>query len=247
MKYALEVSNLKKIFYQNFKESEVLKWVNIQIENWQIYWFLWPNGSWKTTTLKCILWFLKYHDWKVEILWKDPTQDISVFKKIWYSPESAYFYDHLNWIEFLIFMWQLSWLNKQEAELNWLDLLEKLWISFAKLKLVKSYSKWMKQRLWLAASLINDPEIIFWDEPMSGLDPLGRVVVKDLMKNLKSQGKTIFFNTHILSDVQEISDKFWIINNWQIIYEDSTKNIHPNLEELFKEKIYENEKNLEIS
>lgn len=113
--------------------------------------------------------------------------------------------------------------------------------------MVKSYSKWMRQRLGLAASLINDPKIVFWDEPMSGLDPLGRMVVKDLMYELKEKWVTLFFNTHILSDVQDIADKFGIIYNWKIIYEDMTKNLKSNLENIFKEKIYENEKELQIT
>ena len=91
----------------------------------------------------------------------------------------------------------------------------------------------MKQRLSLAASLINDPELIFWDEPMSGLDPLGRILVKDLMRQLKKEGKTLFFNTHILSDVQEIADRFAILHNGHIVYEDSPHNIDGSLEAFF--------------
>ncbi len=247
MSAILEINSIEKTFSQNFKKSKVLNWVELVVNKWDVYWFLWPNWSWKTTTLKCILWFLKYDSWDVKIFWKSPIENQEVFKKIWYAPENTYFYDHLNWIEFLIFMWQLSWLSKQEAELNWLDLLEKLWLSFAKNKLVKSYSKWMRQRLWLAASLVNDPELIFWDEPMSWLDPLWRIVVKDMMSSLKEKWKTLFFNTHILSDVQEIANRFWIIYNWHIIHEDYTKNIDTSIESIFKEKIYENEKDLKIS
>ncbi len=83
----------------------------------------------------------------------------------------------------------------------------------------------MKQRLSLAASLINDPELIFWDEPMSGLDPLGRIIVKDLMRELKKEGKTLFFNTHILSDVQEIADRFGILHKGKIVYENTPQAI----------------------
>ncbi len=95
----------------------------------------------------------------------------------------------------------------------------------------------MKQRLSLAASLINDPELIFWDEPMSGLDPLGRILVKDLMKELKAQGKTIFFNTHILSDVQEIADRFAILHNGVIVHEDAPSAISGSLETFFTDTV----------
>ncbi len=242
----LNITDLRKTFKQWRKKIDVLKWVDINIEKWELYAFLWPNGSWKTTTLKSILGFLKPSSWEISIFWKNLFENPEVYKKIWYAPENAYFYDHLNAIEFLIFAWQLSSLTKQEAELKGLSLLEQLWLSFAKNKLVKSYSKWMRQRLWLAASLINDPDMIFWDEPMSWLDPLWRMVVKDLMLELNKQGKTIFFNTHILSDVEDIADKFGIIHDWQIIYEENTKNIQKSLEDIFKEKIYSKEEKLQI-
>jgi ABC-2 type transport system ATP-binding protein len=104
----------------------------------------------------------------------------------------------------------------------------------------------MKQRLSLAASLINDPELIFWDEPMSGLDPLGRILVKDLMRDLKKQGKTLFFNTHILSDVQEIADTFAILHQGKIVYEDKPHNIHGSLEEFFTKTVREIDKHVKV-
>lgn len=245
MNSILKVTDLKKTFY-NIKEIPVLKWVNLDLKEGEVYWFLGPNWSWKTTTLKCILWFLNYDEWKITIFNEDLKTHPNIYKLLWYAPENAYFYDHLNWIEFLIFMWELVWMTKEEAELNWLQLMEKLWLANAKDRFVKSYSKWMRQRLWLAASLINNPQILFWDEPMSWLDPLGRVLVKELMIELKSKGKTIFFNTHILSDVQEIADKFGIIFDGKIIFEDYTKNLEKNLEELFKELIQKEDKKIEI-
>jgi len=245
MNSILKVTDLKKTFY-NIKEIPVLKWVNLDLKEGEVYWFLGPNWSWKTTTLKCILWFLNYDEWSIKIFNEDLKTHPNIYKLLWYAPENAYFYDHLNWIEFLIFMGELVWMTKEEAELNWLQLMEKLWLANAKDRFVKSYSKWMRQRLWLAASLINNPQILFWDEPMSWLDPLWRVLVKELMIELKSKWKTIFFNTHILSDVQEIADKFGIIFDGKIIFEDYTKNLEKNLEELFKELIQKEDKKIEI-
>jgi len=240
----LKVENLEKSFKEFLKKRKVLKWVNLEIKKWEIYWFLWPNWAGKTTTLKCILWFLKPDKGEILVFWEKLEGDI--YKKIWYAPENTYYYDHLKWLEFLIFMWQLAWIPKQDAEIIWMGLLEKLWLAYAANRFIKTYSKWMKQRLWLAASLINDPDLIFWDEPMNWLDPLWRVLVKNLMLELKQKGKTIFFNTHILSDVEEVADKFGIIFDWKIIYEDSPKNLKKSLEEFFKEIIQKQGDEIEI-
>ncbi len=246
MEKVLEIKDLEKEFKQIWKKTRILKWVNLQVYKWELYGFLGPNGAGKTTTLKCILWFLKPEKGEILIFWKPLKLEKDLYNKIGYAPENAYYYDYLTWIEFLEFVWQLSWLSVQEAHLRGLDLLEKLWLSFAKDKFVKSYSKWMKQRLGLAASLINDPELIFWDEPMSGLDPLWRVLVKELMLELKQKWKTIFFNTHILSDVEEVADRFGIILDWKIVIEDKTKNVSWSLEEFFKEIVLKNSYNIEI-
>ncbi len=242
----LTVTDLRKIFKQWFDSVDILKGVNINVDKGEIYWFLWPNWAGKTTTLKCILWFLKYNAWNVYIFWEEVKDNFEIYKRIGYAPENTYFYDHLNGLEFLIFMWQLTDMTKQEAELNWLDLLERVGLSFAKNRQVRKYSKWMKQRLWLASSLINDPDLVFLDEPMSGLDPLGRVLVKDLMLDLKQKGKTIFFNTHILSDVEEVADRFWIIYNGNIVYSEEVKKLWKSLEKLFKEVVEEETEKSEI-
>ena len=246
MDYILEVIELEKEFKEFLKKKKVLKWVNLKIKKWEIYGFLGPNGAWKTTTLKCVLGFLKPTKGEIKIFWEKMERKFDIYKRIWYAPENAYYYDHLKWLEFLVFMGQLAGIPKQDAEIIWLGLLRKLGLDYAAWRYIKTYSKWMKQRLWLAASLINDPEIIFWDEPMSGLDPLGRVLVKELMKELKDKWKTIFFNTHILSDVEEVADRFGIIFDWKIIYEDTPRNLTKPLEEFFKEIIQKQEWKLEI-
>ncbi len=238
----LEVNNLKKKFKYNLRTITVLEWVNLTVSKWEIYWFLGPNWSWKTTTLKCILGFLKYNEWEINLFGKKFENNKETYQKIGYAPENTYFYDHLNGIEFLIFMGQLNGMTKQKAELVGMELIKKVWLENASDKFVKYYSKGMKQRLGLAASLINDPEIIFWDEPMSWLDPLWRVLVKKLMVELKEQGKTIFFNTHILSDVQEIADSFSIIYEGNMLYEGKVSDLKISLEEFFINTIKDSEK-----
>lgn len=220
--------------------------VDLEVNQGEVFWFIWPNGSWKTTTLKCVLWFLKPTWGEISLFGKSLSEDQWLLKKIWYAPESAYYYDHLNGIEFLVFMGKMAGLTKQEAELNWLDLLEKLWLSFAKNHYVKSYSKWMKQRLWLASSLIHNPEFVVWDEPMSWLDPLWRKLVKDLIKELHQKWKTVFFNTHILSDVEEIADKFSIIHQWKIISSGDPKQLEVSLEDHFTQLIQQEGKEVRV-
>ena len=242
----LKINNLKKTFKLNFKKTEVLKWVNLEIKKWEIFGFLWPNGAGKTTTMKCILDFVHPTSGEILLFGEKLTKNRSILSKIWFAPEQAYYYEHLTWKEFLEFMWKLSWMSKKEVKEKSSILLEKVGLGFAENRLIKTYSKGMKQRLGIAASIIHSPELVFFDEPMSWLDPLGRNLVKNIIKELKGQWTTVFFNTHILSDVQEVADNFAIINLWEIIYEWQIKDVSGNLEDFFVEKVREATEHLEI-
>ncbi len=244
--YILQVNDLYKTFQVNLKKTEVLKWVNLSVKKWEVFGFLWPNGAWKTTTMKVILDFIKATKWEIFVFWEKLSENRKLLKKIWYAPEQAYYYPHLTWEEFLYFMGKLSWLDKKQLNEKVPYFLQKVWLDFAKTRYIKTYSKWMKQRLGIAAAIIHDPELVFFDEPMSGLDPLWRNLVKSIMLELKQQWTTIFFNTHILSDVQEIADSFAIINKWKIIYNGQIKDVKENLEDFFVKKIQENDDNIEI-
>ena len=242
----LEVKNLKKTFKLNLKKTEVLKWVNLSILPWEVFWFIGPNGAWKTTTVKSILWFIKPTEWEILIFGEKLENNRSVLKKIWFAPEQAYYYEHLTWEEFLNLMWSLSWLSKNELKEKVPLILEKVWLSFAWKKYIKTYSKWMKQRLWIWSAIIHNPELVIFDEPMSWLDPLWRNLVKNIIKELKEKWTTVFFNTHILSDVQEIADRFSMINKWKIIYTWNVDEVKWSLEEFFVQKIKEDKKDIEI-
>ena len=242
----LKITNLKKTFKLNFKKTEVLKWVNLEIKKWEIFWFLGPNWAGKTTTMKCILDFVHPTSGEILLFGEKLTQNRSILSKIGFAPEQAYYYEHLTWKEFLEFMGKLSWMSKKQVKEKSPKLLEKLGLWFAGNRLIKAYSKGMKQRLGIAASIIHAPELVFFDEPMSGLDPLGRNLVKNIIKELKEQWTTVFFNTHILSDVQEIADNFAIINLWEIIYEWEIKDVSGNLEDFFVKKVREATEQLEI-
>jgi len=242
----LKITNLKKTFKLNLKKTEVLKWVNLEIKKWEIFGFLWPNGAWKTTTMKCILDFVHPTSGEILLFGEKLTKNRSILSKIWFAPEQAYYYEHLTWKEFLEFMWKLSWMSQKEVKEKSVNLFEKVGLWFAKDRYIKAYSKGMKQRLGIASSIIHSPELVFFDEPMSWLDPLGRNLVKNIIKELKDQWTTVFFNTHILSDVQEIADKFAIINIWKIIYEWEISDVQGNLEDFFVEKVREATEQLEI-
>ena len=233
----LQVRNLKKTFKLWLKKTEVLKGVNLQVEEWEIFGFLGPNGAGKTTTIKAILDFIKPTEGEVLIFWEKLSQNRKILQKIGFAPEHAYYYDHLTGEEFLFFMGKLSGLSYNQLKQKVPYFLQKVGLDFAGKKYIKTYSKWMKQRLWLAAAIIHSPKLVFFDEPMSWLDPLGRNLVKNIMKELNQQWTTIFFNTHILSDVQEIAHKFAIIYKWKVIFDWNISDVSWSLEEFFVEKI----------
>ena len=233
MKNILEIKNLNK----NLDKKEILKNVSFSVWEWEIYGFLWPNWAWKTTTMKNILWFLKPDSWEIKIFWKNIFDEESK-KQIWFMPENTYLYKHLTGKEFLKFNWKFFWLEAKKLDEKVEFLLKKLWLEKAWDKFLKDYSKWMLQRIWLAQSIINEPKLLFLDEPMSWLDPIWRKMVKDLIVELNKSGTTIFFNTHILADVESICDKISIINDWKIAVESKkVSEIKWSLEDFFIEQV----------
>jgi ABC-2 type transport system ATP-binding protein len=202
---------------------------------------LWKNWAGKTTTMKLILWLIKEDSGEVFVFWKKGLV-VESKAKIWFMPENTYLYKYLTGKEFLEFNWKFFWLKWQELDKKVEKLLKKVWLEKAGDKYLKDYSKWMLQRIWLAQSIINDPKLLFLDEPMSWLDPIWRKMVKDLMISLKKDWTTIFFNTHILADVESICDKISIINNWKIIVESKkVSDIKGSLEDFFIEEVEKEE------
>lgn len=237
----LRINNLDKYL----DGRHILQDVNLEIKDWEVFGFLWPNGAGKTTTMKCILDLIKPDNWEIEILWS-AIFDNTVKSQIGFMPENTYLYKYLTWYEFLEFNAWFFNIPKEEISEKINSLLEKVGLKDAADKLLAKYSKWMLQRIWLAQAIINDPKIVFLDEPMSWLDPLWRKMVKDLILDLKKSWVTVFFNTHILSDVESICDRFAIIHKWRIIAEDKVKKITKPLEDYFIEKIQEYEEDLDI-
>ena len=153
-------------------------------------------------------------------------------------PENTYLYKHLTWEEFLRFNWSFFWLNWKKLDKKVNVLLKRVWLQDDWKTYLKDYSKWMLQRVWLAQAIINDPKLVFLDEPMSWLDPIWRKMVKDLIVELRNKWTTIFFNTHILADVENICDRISIIHKWNIIVEwQKVSEIKWHLEDFFIDKV----------
>jgi ABC-2 type transport system ATP-binding protein len=164
-------------------------------------------------------------------------QDIEVRKKIGFMPENTYLYKHLTGEEFLDFNGKFYAMSDIELKEQKDIVLEKVGLTHARMKRLSTYSKGMLQRIGLAQAILHDPELIFLDEPMSGLDPVGRKMIKDLMLELKASGKTLFFNTHILSDVEAICDSFAIIHEGKLIASMQIDSLEMPLEDFFMQAL----------
>lgn len=215
---------------------ELLRNVSLSIQSWEIFWFLGPNGAGKTTTMKCILGIMKPTSWNIQILGGD-ISEIHIREQIGFMPENTYLYKYLTGDEFLDFNAAFYHLSGKALRDRKNTVFEKVWLAYARSRRLHTYSKWMLQRIGLAQAILHDPKVLFLDEPMSGLDPVGRKMVKDLMWELKKAGKTLFFNTHILSDVEAICDRFAIIAKGSIVADMLVKDIPGDIEDFFMEKI----------
>ena len=229
----LEVKNIEK----TLANKKVLHKNSFSVNAGEIYGFLWPNGAGKTTTMKCIMWLIDPEAWEIEIFGeKGLTRKAK--KKIGFMPENTYLYKHLTWKEFLEFNGKFFWLEGKKLDKKVEELLKRVGLENDWDKFLSEYSKGMLQRVWLAQSIINEPKLLFLDEPMSGLDPIWRKMVKDLLVSLRKEGTTIFFNTHILADVESICDRISIIHKGHmIVVNEEVKDIKWSLEDFFIEKV----------
>jgi ABC-2 type transport system ATP-binding protein len=204
-------------FWLNQKVSS-LQDLSLTIPKGETFGVLGPNGAGKTTLLKILLGIVQPTSGKGEILGY-PLGDRIAKQSIGYLPENAYYYDYLTGWELLDFIGSLFGVESSLRRQRIADLLDLVGLSqsVARKKQLRQYSKGMVQRIGVAQALINDPEIVFLDEPMSGLDPVGRYQVREIILMLKNQGKTVFFNSHILSDVELICDRIGILNKGELI------------------------------
>jgi len=210
---AITIEGLSKTFRPMWPWQEattVLTNVSLTVRQGEIFGFLGHNGAGKTTTMKILLGLLRGTSGSVEVLGA-PAGKVERHARIGYLPESPYFYDYLTAEEFLKFYGKLAKLSLATVRERVPELLQRVGLEEARHRQLRKFSKGMLQRIGLAQAMIHDPELVILDEPMSGLDPMGRKEVRDLILSLRDRGKTVFFSSHILSDVEMICDRVGIL------------------------------------
>jgi ABC-2 type transport system ATP-binding protein len=214
----LRIDNLIKDYTAGFlrKKVRVLKDVSFSVNKGEIFGFVGPNGAGKTTTFKVVLGFVSLTGGRIELM-GEPLGDVEVKRRIGYLPENPYFYDYLTGEELLHYMGELHGVNGDRLSRRVDDLLEKVKMTHARKIQLRKYSKGMLQRVGIAQALINDPEFLILDEPMSGLDPIGQREIRELILEQKELGKTILMSSHILSDVEAVCERVAIIINGKVV------------------------------
>ena len=214
----IEIENLTKDFSVGFWKKSPLRVLDnlcLQVNKGEIFGFLGPNGAGKSTTIKILMNLLHPTSGKARILGA-PVNQVSMHQKIGYLPENPYFYDYLTPAELLTYMGRLFGLRGSELSRKVDGLLANVGLAKARNLQLRKFSKGMVQRIGIAQALINDPEIVFFDEPMSGLDPLGRMEVRRIITSLKAQKVTVFFSSHVLPDVESLCDRIAILNKGKL-------------------------------
>jgi ABC-2 type transport system ATP-binding protein len=214
----IDIVGLCKTYQRHFwtPAQTVLKGLDLEVAPGQVFGFLGPNGAGKTTTIKAMMGIIKPTTGYVRIFGKDPW-DTGPKHKIGFLPETPYFYDYLTGREFMRFSGKLLGMPAQKIEHEASQMLALVKMTEAADLQMRKYSKGMLQRIGLAQALMNNPELIVLDEPLTGLDPLGRKEFKDIILALKNQGKTVFFSSHILPDAEMVCDRVAIINKGKLL------------------------------
>jgi ABC-2 type transport system ATP-binding protein len=204
----LRAEGLAKTFRLDFfrKPVEAVKEVSFSVNRGEVFGFLGPNGAGKTTTLKMMMGLVKPTRGRAEVLGR-PAGEVDAKRRLGYLPESPYFYEYLTAEEFLDLVGALFDLRAAERKQRRDRLIERVGLGHARGRPLRKFSKGMLQRVGIAQALMGDPELVVLDEPMTGLDPLGRKEIRDLILELKREGRTVFFSTHILPDVEMTCDR----------------------------------------
>lgn len=214
----IEIRNLSKIYRDFWGRPKVkaLNALSLDVRKGEVFGLLGPNGSGKTTTMKLLLGLLFPTDGEITILGK-PAADVSKNERIGYLPEESYLYRFLNAYETLDFYGRLFDMSAASRRERAEKLLDQVKLSpQARRRQLKEYSKGMTRRIGLAQALINDPDLVMLDEPTSGLDPMGNRDMKDLILDLKKQGKTVLMCSHLLADVQDVCDRIAILHGGEL-------------------------------
>ncbi len=219
MEKVIEISNLSKDYETGFwrkKKVRALYDLSLSVESGQIFGFLGGNGAGKTTTIKILMTLLFPSAGSAKILGHD-ISDVSMHSQIGYCPENPYFYDYLTAFELMNYFGEIFGISGTKQKERSAELLTKVGLAEKDWnKQLRKFSKGMLQRVGLAQSLVNDPKIVFLDEPMSGLDPMGRREIRELIAGLRETGTTVFMSTHILSDVEALCDEVAILRGGKL-------------------------------
>jgi ABC-2 type transport system ATP-binding protein len=237
---AIEILGLEKTYMVGFWRKRpkcALSPLHLTVEDGEIFGFLGPNGAGKTTTLKLLMGLVFPTSGSARILgheWTDP----SVKAQIGFLPEQPYFYDYLTAHELLEYYGQLSGVPAKQRKQRVEQVLQQVGLRDVKGVQLRKFSKGMLQRVGIGQAILHDPKLVFFDEPMSGLDPMGRREVRDLMEQLKHEGKTVFFSTHILSDAEALCDRVAIIHRGELrgvgAIEDLTSSVQGKVEVIWQ-------------
>jgi ABC-2 type transport system ATP-binding protein len=210
---AIETENLTKEYPYGFlhlKKKASLEGLNMQVETGEVFGFIGPNGAGKSTTIKLLIGLIFPDAGSARILGK-PISDVEMHRDIGYLPEQPYFYDYLTATEVLDYFARFHDLTAADRKERVQKMLKKVGLETAGKIQLRKYSKGMLQRVGLAQAILHDPNVVILDEPMSGLDPIGRREVRDIILELKRDGKTVMFSTHILSDAEMLCDRVAVI------------------------------------
>ena len=210
---AIEIEHLTKEYpfgFLNLKKKRSLEDLSMQVQAGEVFGFLGPNGAGKSTTIKLLMRLIFPTSGTARILGKS-IEDVSMHQDIGYLPEQPYFYDYLTAAELLDYFARIHRLKAADRHERVQRMLKKVGLETAKKIQLRKYSKGMLQRAGLAQAILHDPQVVVLDEPMSGLDPLGRREVRDIILELKKEGRTVLFSTHILSDAEMLCDRVGVI------------------------------------
>lgn len=210
---AIEIENLTKDYpfgFLHLKKKRSLEGLTMQVESGEVFGFLGPNGAGKSTTIKLLVGLIFPEAGTARILGK-PITDIEMHRNIGYLPEQPYFYDYLTAAELLDYFARFHDLRAADRKERVARMLKKVGLETAGKIQLRKYSKGMLQRVGLAQAILHDPQVVILDEPMSGLDPIGRREVRDIILELKREGRTVMFSTHILSDAEMLCDRVGVI------------------------------------
>ncbi len=210
---AIEIEKLSKEYpfgFLHLKRKKSLEDLTMRVEDGEVFGFLGPNGAGKSTTIKLLMRLIFPTSGTARILGKS-IDDVSMHASIGYLPEQPYFYDYLTAYEVLDYFARFHGLTANDRRERVRAMLKKVGLDTAKKIQLRKYSKGMLQRVGLAQAILHDPQVVVLDEPMSGLDPLGRREVRDIILELKRQGRTVLFSTHVLSDAEMLCDRVGVI------------------------------------